>query len=132
MTIVTRRDECAPFTTKDGSTIRELMAYRNSACESMSLAEASLLPGCKTECHLHPTVEEIYYFLEGKGRILAGDDYIDVEPGCLSCIVPACGTRPGTPATRRSCSSVNAPRPMNTRTPSSFPMPAGRRRSSHA
>ncbi len=81
MTIVTRRDDCAPFTTKDGSTIRELMAYRNSACASMSLAEASLLPGCKTECHLHPKVEEIYYFLEGNGRILAGDEYIDVEPG---------------------------------------------------
>ncbi|MCD8350457.1 MAG: cupin domain-containing protein [Planctomycetaceae bacterium] len=81
MTIVTRREDCAPFTTKDGSTIRELMAYRNSDCESMSLAEAFLLPGCKTECHLHPKVEEIYYCLEGKGRILAGDEYFDIEPG---------------------------------------------------
>ena len=79
--ILTRRDECAPFTTKDGSTIRELMAYRNSACAGMSLAEATLPVGAKTECHLHPVAEEIYYFLSGRGRVLAGEDYFDVGPG---------------------------------------------------
>ena len=77
----TNREDCPEFITKDGSTIRELMAYRNSACERMSLAEASLPPGGKTECHLHPEVEEIYYFLQGKGRVLAGDDWYDVGPG---------------------------------------------------
>ena len=77
----TRREDCPPFITKDGSTIRELMAYRNSACERTSLAEATLPPGAKTECHLHREVEEVYYFLEGNGRILAGDDYLDVRPG---------------------------------------------------
>lgn len=81
MNIVTRREDCPPFTTKDGSTIRELMSYRKSACGSMSLAEATLPVGAKTECHCHPKVEEIYYFLEGAGRILAGDRYFDVEPG---------------------------------------------------
>lgn len=79
--IVTRREDCEPFVTKDGSGIRELMAYRNSACERMSLAEATIPPGGRTECHVHPEVEEIYYFLAGKGRVLAGDDYFDVEPG---------------------------------------------------
>lgn len=81
MKIKTNRRDCSPFTTKDGSTIRELMAYRNSDCVRMSLAEASLPPGGKTECHVHREVEEVYYFLEGRGRILAGDDYFDVEPG---------------------------------------------------
>lgn len=77
----TSRDVCPPFITKDGSTIRELMAYRNSACERMSLAEAMLPVGCKTECHMHPLVEEIYYFLEGEGRVLAGGEFLAVKPG---------------------------------------------------
>lgn len=79
--VKTSRDACPEFTTKDGSTIRELMAYRNSACEKMSLVEASLPPGGKTECHVHPVVEEIYYFLRGRGKVLAGDEYHDVGPG---------------------------------------------------
>ena len=79
--IATEREDCPPFITKDGSTIRELMAYRNSACERTSLAEATLPVGGRTECHLHRKVEEIYYFLEGRGRVLAGDDYHDVRPG---------------------------------------------------
>lgn len=79
--IKTSRADCQPFTTKDGSTIRELMAYRNSACERMSLAEAMLPVGCKTECHVHSGVEEIYYFLEGSGRVLVGDEYFVVKPG---------------------------------------------------
>lgn len=77
----TARDECPEFITKDGSTIRELMAYRNSGAKRMSLAEASLPPGGKTECHLHREVEEIYYFLEGEGVILVGDDFYTVKPG---------------------------------------------------
>ena len=81
MRIKTERDQCPAFITKDGSTIRELMAYRNSDCERTSLAEATIPPGGKTECHLHPEVEEIYYFLEGRGRLLAGDEYMDVGPG---------------------------------------------------
>lgn len=79
--VKTSRDGCAPFVTKDGSTIRELMAHRNSAAERMSLAEATLLPGTKTECHLHRATEEIYYFLKGGGKVLVGDDFHDVGPG---------------------------------------------------
>ena len=79
--VKTSRGDCPPFITKDGSEIRELMAYRNSACLRMSLAEATLQPGGKTECHVHPRVEEIYYFLQGRGRVLAGEDYYEVFPG---------------------------------------------------
>lgn len=81
MILKTSRDNCQPFITKDGSTIRELMAYRNSAAVKTSLAEATLPPGTKTDCHVHPNTEEIYYFLEGKGRVLAGDTLYEVGPG---------------------------------------------------
>jgi hypothetical protein len=38
-----------PFVTKDGSEIRELLAYRNSAIRNQSLAEARLPVGASTQ-----------------------------------------------------------------------------------
>ncbi|MDR3211793.1 MAG: cupin domain-containing protein [Planctomycetota bacterium] len=75
------RADCQPFLTKDGSEIRELMAWRNSPAKRQSLAEASLPPGGKTTCHRHQLTEEIYYFLAGSGLTLAGDDFFRVGPG---------------------------------------------------
>jgi mannose-6-phosphate isomerase-like protein (cupin superfamily) len=53
-----------PFTTKDGSTIREL---HHTAAQS--LAEATLEPGGATQRHRHRLSEEIYFFLEGGGEM---------------------------------------------------------------
>ncbi len=53
-----------PFTTKDGSTIREL---HHTALQS--LAEASLEPGQMTERHYHVRTEEIYVVVEGAGEL---------------------------------------------------------------
>ena len=39
------------FTTKDGSEIRELLAYRNSSIRNQSLAEARLPIGASTQEH---------------------------------------------------------------------------------
>ena len=69
------------FTTKDGSQIRELLAYRNSAIRNQSLAEARLPIGASTTLHYHPQSEEIYYILTGKGRMLLGDETAVVGPG---------------------------------------------------
>src|SRR6185437_7163890 len=74
----------APFTTKDGSTIRELHHTREQ-----SLAEASLPDGMRTERHYHARSEEIYFLLEGEGeleldgelrRVVAGDAAL-IPPG---------------------------------------------------
>lgn len=70
-----------PFTTKDGSEIRELLAHRNSAIRSQSLAEARLPPGAATQPHFHPRAEEIYFLLEGRGRMRIEDEVRDVAPG---------------------------------------------------
>jgi mannose-6-phosphate isomerase-like protein (cupin superfamily) len=78
---IIRRDDCPPFVTKDGSEIRELMAYRNSACKTLSLAEATIHPGRSTDLHRHPVCEEVYYFLRGTGRQRCGDETRDVGPG---------------------------------------------------
>src|ERR1043166_8063798 len=77
------------FTTKDGSEIRELLAYRNSVIRQQSLAEARVFPGCSTLEHFHRTTEEIYYItsgageirIEGETRSLKQGDPIAIPPG---------------------------------------------------
>ena len=85
---VIQRDDVQPFTTKDGSEIRELLAYRNSCIEKQSLAEAMLPPGAATQEHYHPKTEEIYYVLEGTGLMRIGDEEQDVKPGDAIAIPP--------------------------------------------
>jgi mannose-6-phosphate isomerase-like protein (cupin superfamily) len=76
------------FTTKDGSEIRELLAHRNSCIRNQSLAEARLLPGARTTPHFHPLTEEIYYLLEGTGRMQIDGEIRDVKPGDAIAIPP--------------------------------------------
>lgn len=76
------------FTTADGSEIRELLAYRNSVIAKQSLAEARLQPGQATTPHFHPQTEEIYYILEGQGRMQIGQDVAMVGPGDAIAIPP--------------------------------------------
>lgn len=66
---VIARDQCRPFTTEDGSEIRELLAHRNSGIRNQSLAEATLRAGQSTRAHFHPRAEEIYYIVRGQGRM---------------------------------------------------------------
>src|SRR5687768_3881735 len=81
-------DHVPAFTTKDGSEIRELLAHRNSAIRQQSLAEARLPPGASTTPHFHPLTEEIYYILEGEGRLQIGDEVREVGPGDAIAIPP--------------------------------------------
>jgi mannose-6-phosphate isomerase-like protein (cupin superfamily) len=81
-------DRVPAFTTKDGSEIRELLAHRNSCIAQQSLAEARLPPGGQTAPHYHPQTEEIYYILEGTGRMTIGDESRDVGPGDAIAIPP--------------------------------------------
>jgi mannose-6-phosphate isomerase-like protein (cupin superfamily) len=78
----------SPFATKDGSEIRELLAHRNSAIRHQSLAEARLPAGAATQPHFHPQAEEIYFLLEGRGRMQIEADVRDVGPGDAIAIPP--------------------------------------------
>ena len=80
--------DAAPFATKDGSEIRELLAHRNSAIRHQSLAEARLPPGGATQPHYHPRAEEIYYLLEGRGRMHLEGEVREVGPGDAIAIPP--------------------------------------------
>ena len=81
-------DEVPAFITKDGSEIRELLAYRNSCIRQQSLAEARLAVGAATTPHYHPQTEEIYYILKGTGRMRWGETTRLVGPGDAIAIPP--------------------------------------------
>jgi mannose-6-phosphate isomerase-like protein (cupin superfamily) len=81
-------DHVPAFTTKDGSEIRELLAYRNSSIRHQSLAEARLPPGGSTIVHHHVAAEEIYYILKGRGTMKLGAESRQVGPGDAIAIPP--------------------------------------------
>jgi mannose-6-phosphate isomerase-like protein (cupin superfamily) len=72
-----------PFTTKDGSTIREL-----HHTQAQSLAEATLEPGATTERHYHRRTEEIYFVLEGNGEMELEGERRELQPGDAVLIPP--------------------------------------------
>ena len=87
MDVVNHRD-AVPFTTVDGSTIRELLAHRNSGIRQQSLAEARLAPGRATTPHHHAVTEEIYYILSGTATMTLGAETRPVGPGDAIAIPP--------------------------------------------
>lgn len=81
-------NELEPFTTKDGSEIRELLAHRNSVIRNQSLAEARLPAGGSTQEHYHVRTEEIYYITHGTGRMRIGSETREVKAGDAIAILP--------------------------------------------
>lgn len=87
--IVRNIAEAEPFTTKDGSTIRELLGIPTAPVRNQSLAEATLVAGQATDRHYHRVAEEIYFITEGSGlmevdgvqRRVAPGDAILIPPG---------------------------------------------------
>lgn len=77
----THYDEIAPYVTKDGSEIRELMHPRKHAGRLQSLAEARVAPGRSTAMHKHFQSEEIYHVTAGTGRMSLGTEVFAIRPG---------------------------------------------------
>ena len=100
---VAPRSELEPFTTKDGSEIRE---YLHTGAQS--LAEATLAPGQSTQRHCHRLSEEIYLIVEGGGtmevereeRAVRADDAILIPAGAWHTLTA------GTDGTRFLCCCV--------------------------
>jgi quercetin dioxygenase-like cupin family protein len=78
-----RDRDAKPFTTKDGSTIREYLHT-----EVQSLAEASLEPGQSTQRHYHARSEEIYLVVAGGGQLEVDGEVRAVGPGDAVLIPP--------------------------------------------
>lgn len=78
----------APFTTKDGSTIRSILDRTNAPVQNQSLAEATVPVGSATQRHYHKLAEEIYFILEGRGTMEIDGATREVGPGDAILIPP--------------------------------------------
>ncbi len=81
-------EENRPYTTKDGSEIRELMHPEVHGNSNQSLAEATIHPGCETRLHKHHQSEELYHVVKGHGQMTLDGQVFFVEPGDTICIAP--------------------------------------------
>lgn len=81
----------SPYITKDGSEIRELMHPSVHGNANQSLAEATIFPGHRTQCHRHAVTEEIYHITAGRGQLTLDDTQHEINPGDTVLIPP--GTR---------------------------------------
>lgn len=90
MDVFNRDRDAVPFTTKDGSTIREILAPNNAphTIANQSLAEATLPPDRATAPHYHSKTEEIYYLLRGTGEMRIETETRRVGPGDAVAIAP--------------------------------------------
>jgi mannose-6-phosphate isomerase-like protein (cupin superfamily) len=77
-----------PFTTLDGSEIREIAGPATGNAVNQSLAEATVPPGGETQEHYHRVTEEIYLFTHGRGHMRLGAAEREVEPGDAVVIAP--------------------------------------------
>ncbi|MBA2348201.1 MAG: cupin domain-containing protein [Solirubrobacterales bacterium] len=85
---VTNLARATPFTTKDGSQIRELVHPTWSGARNQSLAEATLPVAGATTAHYHRLAEELYVITAGTGRMRLADEECDVALGDCVIIPP--------------------------------------------
>ncbi len=76
------------FVTKDSSIVKELMAPSMGDIKNISLAEAIVKTGKSTLKHYHENFEEIYFILQGKGKMLLGEETFIVGKGDSIAIPP--------------------------------------------
>lgn len=86
--VKTRHADIAPYLTKDGSEIRELMHPAHHGSRNQSLAEAVVPAGTRTLLHRHRETEELYHVTSGEGLLTLGDEKMKVSPGDTALIPP--------------------------------------------
>lgn len=79
--IVINREHAKIIDTPHGSEIRPLIDRTTSEIERCSLAEEVLPVGSKVGRHHHLETEEVYYILEGSGRMTVGAEVREVSAG---------------------------------------------------
>lgn len=88
MNKVSHYSDVNAYITQDGSEIRELMHPNIHGNKSQSLAEATIKPNESTLLHEHIMSEEIYYILQGYGKLRLDNETIEVKKGDTICIMP--------------------------------------------
>jgi mannose-6-phosphate isomerase-like protein (cupin superfamily) len=80
--------ELEPFTSLDGSEIREWAGRVSAPAENQSLAEAILPVGGATIEHYHRASEELYLITAGEGRLVIDGEERDLCAGDCALIPP--------------------------------------------
>jgi len=86
--VKTVRRQIAPYVTRDGSVIRELLHPSVHGNRAQSLAEAEIPPGFTTTLHRHTRTEELYHVIDGAGQMTLGEESFEVRTGDTVCIAP--------------------------------------------
>ena len=116
---LSKLEDLEPFTTLDGSTIREIAGPGVDAGAQPDRWPRPRCPSAaRTVAHYHRVTEELYFFTAGRGRMTLGDEEREVAPGDCVVIPPGRSTASSTRATSRSSCCAAARRPTPTRTPS--------------
>ena len=85
---ISRYNSIKTYITKDGSEIRELIQPEIHGNKNLSLAEARVKPGGKTEPHFHKESEEIYQVVSGEGILKIENETYEVGEGVSVVIMP--------------------------------------------
>jgi mannose-6-phosphate isomerase-like protein (cupin superfamily) len=85
---LSKLEDLEPFTTLDGSTIREIAGPAWTPARNQSLAEATVPVGGRTVAHYHRVTEELYFFTAGSGQMTLGDEERAVGAGDCVVILP--------------------------------------------
>lgn len=83
----------APYVTKDGSLVRELMHPSRHDSRLQSLAQAVVPVGRGTALHRHRASEELYHVTAGSGLMTLGTDTFEIRCGDTVCIPPGTAHR---------------------------------------
>lgn len=78
---IINRQRAAVINTPHGSEIRPLIDRTTSDITRCSLAEEVLPAGRSVGRHHHLETEEVYYILQGEGRMTVGDEIREVASG---------------------------------------------------
>jgi mannose-6-phosphate isomerase-like protein (cupin superfamily) len=85
---VTSYQRIEPFTTLDGSEIREWAGAVSAPARKQSLAEATIPPGGATAAHYHRETEELYLVTAGRGRLVLDGEERELGEGDCALIPP--------------------------------------------
>lgn len=70
-----------PFISRDGAEVHELINPKNTKIKRLSIARGTLNSSQAAKPHYHKKSEEIYYILDGIGRIKLNDNEFDIITG---------------------------------------------------
>ena len=55
----------------------------NNLLENITLSKTTLKPGQETRGHFHNEQEEVYFFIQGEGEMILGEEKFEVKEGSI-------------------------------------------------